>query len=1052
MRRRHFGGVRRADISGLCVLLALLLLGNLAELDRAVGQESSGEAPYKIFALKSISAEQARLYLGEARIGTVSVLPGANAVLVTAGADDLAKAQAVLNLVDVNEPFVVKAVLSGEELRGIPSNQQLAEKIGGISIGSFSSPPDAKAKTRAIVGVHKGALLVLAPTNRFGQIVTAVEELRKEMAQAKPADQLPERPDIKSIVEKIEIVEPNDVNEPNAVTTRPTAPKPTQKPIDEPEPSSIYRPASVADGSKELTLNLPGTIGIIDLIDLAAQYLQLDFMYDPKVVTGEVTLKLSGKLRGPIKVKELYPLLEVVLKYKNFAMTRHGNLVVIVPLNEVLNYDPVLVEADRGRVLTGDVLVTRPFKLKYIDTASAQNLLQGLQLGATPIAPIEDARMIIVTDYAYRMPRIERVLELIDKPGEPKKFRFRQLKYTMAQNLVQKVKALAEQLQNLPITVGALQTAAAGQMIPSIPGRPTPVAPVPRPPVPTGRTQPTETAGQPTVYLDADERTNRILMIGLDRQLDTVEELIEALDVQQQDLRELKAYRIVHVDAEDARNKLTELGVISAAVATTTGRTGRFTSTDRITGQRTPGVTPVTTQPTPTASPFTSTMAREANEPLAGEPQVVVIEATNSLLVNATAEQHLQIDKILKFVDSTTEEQAIPYVIYPLESQKPEELASVIEKLIQETVKDKEGKIERVVKKTDEEIVIVPDEKSFSIIVYASKKNQEWIKKLIETLDKPRPQVLIDVTLVEISKTDKFEYDLNFIESFPDLVQTSGLTGSLGGGATAKVIVDQLRSTSLDRYVDIQSNKGNFTGFYADTHVNALLTAMQEKKYGRVLAKPKILVNDNEKGTISTTDTTYVTKKSSAPIGVIQSGQGGVTPPSYETSVQFEGYPAGIQLEITPHISEGNLLRLEISMTRSDFTSNPGDKPPDTTESKVGTVVTVPDRSTIILGGMIKLNQLKGGTKVPVLGDVPLLGVLFRSVSNEDIQKRLYVFVKAEVIRPAVENAAGLPDLEETSRKNRVAFEKFEQRFQRYQSVPGIRPGPMDPVKVLETE
>ena len=132
----------------------------------------------------------------------------------------------------------------------------------------------------------------------------------------------------------------------------------------------------------------------------------------------------------------------------------------------------------------------------------------------------------------------------------------------------------------------------------------------------------------------------------------------------------------------------------------------------------------------------------------------MIIEPTNSLLVNATDEQHAQVELILKYVDSVTDTTNIPYVIYPLENQKPEDLAGILEKLIQETVKDKDGKIEKVVKKTDEDIVIVPDENTFSIIVYASKRNQEWIKNLIETLDKRRPQVLIDVTRVEVSKSD----------------------------------------------------------------------------------------------------------------------------------------------------------------------------------------------------------------------------------------------------------------------------------------------------------
>jgi hypothetical protein len=57
-------------------------------------------------------------------------------------------------------------------------------------------------------------------------------------------------------------------------------------------------------------------------------------------------------------------------------------------------------------------------------------------------------------------------------------------------------------------------------------------------------------------------------------------------------------------------------------------------------------------------------------------------------------------------------------------------------------------------------LVIVPDKNTFSLIVYASRKNQEWIRKLIETLDRRRPQVLIDVVLVEIRKTDEFNYDV----------------------------------------------------------------------------------------------------------------------------------------------------------------------------------------------------------------------------------------------------------------------------------------------------
>jgi general secretion pathway protein D len=182
-----------------------------------------------------------------------------------------------------------------------------------------------------------------------------------------------------------------------------------------------------------------------------------------------------------------------------------------------------------------------------------------------------------------------------------------------------------------------------------------------------------------------------------------------------------------------------------------------------------------------------------------------------------------------------------------------------------------------------------------------------------------------------------------------------------------------------------------------------------------------VLVNDNEAGTISTTDTTFVTKKSSIPV---TSGTGGQQSTLIETAIDFESYEAGITLGIKPHISEGDLLQLEIELTRSDFGNVTSEKPPGQTASDVKTVVTVPEGSTIILGGMLKLNQSRGGSKIPILGDIPLIGLLFRSTGQGDIQSKLYVFVRAEIIRPAEALANARTGLERISDRDRATFEK----------------------------
>jgi len=812
-----------------------------------------------------------------------------------------------------------------------------------------------------------------------------------------------------------------------------------KKPDESAQPGiSVYNVEDIPNGSETLRLDLPDKCDIVLLLNLVGETLGLDFLYDDAKVKGQVTLKLQGKYSGPIKVKQLYPLLESVLRFKGFVMTRKENLVTVVPQEEALEIDPLLFtdrEKEKG-VKPGDVVIARVFELKHIDTTSAENLLKGMKL-AVSIEPIPEAKTLIVTGFAYRMPRVEELLEMIDKPGEPKKFRFRQLRYTMAQTLAEKVKTLAEQLGTISISIPEM---ASEEYAPSpqrqgetdaqyrlrIARERAAAAAKRRAEDARAQTRGApEQPSEPTVYLDADERTNRVLMIGLQKQLEQVDDLIDALDVEQQDLRTLELYRIEHVGAEDVKTKLQEIGIISASQTTT--RSERITATGK------------SSTPPPRSPVQTTTEEKGA---LVEEPQVVIIEPTNSLLVNGTAEQHARIASIIQYVDSQADLPSIPYVVYPLENQDPNQLQAVLEKLIMETTEkeDKEGKtITKEPRRNKERPpVIVADSKTYSLIVYANKQDQQWIESLIKQLDEYRPQVLLDVTLVEVTKNDEFSYDLNLISSFPDLTETSGITD----------IITDLSGAKRDRFIDLQAASGAGTGFYADRHINILLDAMQRKNYGRILARPKLLVNDNEQGTINATETTFIVRKETSFIPGTQEGSSIPT----EKDI-FESYDAGITLDIEPHISKGDQLRLAITMNRTDFrgielTST---KPPDTVTSEVTTVVTVPDGTTIILGGLERLKQNKGGNKVPILGDIPLLGGLFRNASNMDEQSRLYVFVKAHILRPGQE-LTGTSDIEVVSRKNRETFESFEEEMQKYEDWPGIKPKPMQPVRVLEMD
>jgi type II secretory pathway component GspD/PulD (secretin) len=211
-----------------------------------------------------------------------------------------------------------------------------------------------------------------------------------------------------------------------------------------------YDPVPTGDSNELLELDLPETLKLIDLLDLVGKYLHLDYLYDAGTLQNQV---VNLKVQGPIKVRDLYPLLESVLRFRGFVMTRKGNLVTVALAANIMDYDPALVDHETANVRYGDVVITRVFQMKYVDTASATNLLNNMKLGAT-IIPIAETGTLIVTGYAFRMERAEKLLEMIDKPGRPKQFKFRQLKYTMAKTLAPKVKTLIEQLGTISMVVG----------------------------------------------------------------------------------------------------------------------------------------------------------------------------------------------------------------------------------------------------------------------------------------------------------------------------------------------------------------------------------------------------------------------------------------------------------------------------------------------------------------------------------------------------------------------------------------------------------------------
>lgn len=1110
----------------VCLLLSLVVLaGCKSHPSKALQPVArTHESEKQVFELSHLSCEEAQAFISYIGLGTQSAIQAPHQLAVTGTMSDLHRVKVLLELVDCNIPYTVECLGPVAIARDLPTNSQIAAHMKQVVIGTFSNPPTGSQPHMILMDIHKDKVVAIVPKEIYPQLQEAINtkqstppvkssvisntnhELESPAFDTQLSELHTTQPEI-AISELIPLEsQSTSQKKPSVLVKQSKMPESDANSldsewsvprIDQVPHQTVLTDLNVTDANEILDLALPESIRLIDLLELVGQYLYFDMVYESQnIPNDEISLKLHGQLQGKVRIQDLYALLQTVLKFKGLAMIRKDvNLITVVPVSDVMDTDPALIDPNSDKIQAGDLVVTRLFVLQYVDAVSAKTFLENMKLSLA-ISIVERTQTLFVTCYTHRLERVEQLVRMIDQPGEARFFKIRTLRYTVVENLSQQIQTLAGQLQDLPVVISG------------------PVNPKPGSGS-SDRESPSNL--KKAVYLDTDVRTNRIITIGSKPQLDLIEKLIIALDVPLNDQRQMRPYHLGHIQTNQA------LSIISQLMETNTPESGRITGPAPGNGSRQTNQTNTSSFDKPqivmldsvntllvnatlqqhqrielilmhadavpeekrllksypvhhldatqvlttlheldllntTASDTVDNLSNpllppnainrrsgsEVSDPDLG-PKISVLQATNALLVFATEFQHKRLEKLLEHIDVPTQNVAIPYEIYFLENQPPNHLAEILQKIIQETVTDPEGKVQQVLQKTEDKIVIVPDEPTSSLIVYANKKNQDWINKLIKTLDRRRPQVLIDVTLVEIRKTNEFTYDLNLINGLPDLTQTSGQIGAFATGGQS--VAEKLQSLNRNSFTEFQSNSGAGSGFYGDQHINVLLSAMQSKNYGRILAKPKILVNDNETGTIKTTEMTYVSKKSSIPVS---GGGAGSNTTLIETAVEYEAYDAGITLEITPHTSEGDLLRLDISLNRSDFGTITGESPPDESSSDLTTNVTVPDASTIILGGMLRLNQTKAGKKVPILGDLPLIGLLFRGASNKDIQNKLYIFVRAEVIRPEETLRASQSALNRISDQNRDAFEQHEKDFQDYETLPCMRKDKLEPKGVLD--
>ena len=703
-------------------------------------------------------------------------------------------------------------------------------------------------------------------------------------------------------------------------------------------PAGVVRvqPTTAVAADREMVqLNLPENFEVKLLIDYVSQRRKVNVLYDDAAVRKRVTLVSPTQ----VPADSLMGLLAGVLKTVGLALVegdQPGWLKVVasqdlLPISSRMQTDPgELADAAASEV------IAQVFTLEHTSPDAADKGIRPLLSkpgGNSFIVP--NSNLILVTDYADTLRRVAQLIDLLDRPGPAARMRFVQARHLEAAELAQQVSSLLADSERL--------------------GAAAPPA-------------------QPRLILTAEPRTNQVIILSAGGDERRAMELIEALDVPTS--AETRTYRLQHVDPARIDNLIQSLIGPSAAQqyrSTTDAESGLLIVT---------------------APPY----VHQRIEELQSELDVVQTAQSASRvrfyrLVNTTAAEVLSTIRAMEGQDdygglasdfghgrdagqSRRSGQFSGPNAPPAPAGREAPLPPFFEPTTQPSDDDAvaSGGPSSVCTK---DAVLTADRNTNSIIVAASPAAQETYRQLIEMLDRRRPQVMIEVSLVTLDTSDNFSLGVELSRAGSAGKDKQYLTFSSFG------LSDIDPDTGV---LTIEPGIGFNGALVGPDILNIVIRTLATSGRAKVLSAPRMLINDNA--------TAILSSVAEAPFTSINASE-------TVSTTSFAGYAsAGTTLNVTPHISEGDHLQLEYSIELNSFTgSGSAGIPPPRQTNTLSSEVTVPDGYGVIVGGLTRRDKSYTDSRLPLLGRIPILKYLFGSYSWTDSQNTLFVFIRPVILR-----------------------------------------------------
>lgn len=495
--------------------------------------------------------------------------------------------------------------------------------------------------------------------------------------------------------------------------------------------------------------------------------------------------------------------------------------------------------------------------------------------------------------------------------------------------------------------------------------------------------------------------TNSIIITDVGSNIDHILKLVKELDTSgpQEDM---ELIQIVNADAKDIADKIKTIFEVGDDESAVTRRSSASTSTKK----RTAG-------------------AGTELQDVQAISRVIADERTNTLIIMGTKRMIVKVKSLISRLDTVLAGGSGTIHVYNLRYANAEEIEETLSKLVSGSSSSKDKKNSKNAKDTKNSanketattttptatsngaeleggVKIVADKATNQLIITASPKDYATlVEQVISKLDVTRPAIYLEATIMSMDVNKASTIGLSgLFGGILGNISGSDITGFASVASSVPLDIGSIAAASggvlgglgavSDAQIEFTDSQGNAVRLPSAT---AVLQALQTNTDVNVLSQPQMLIMDNEEAKFT--------------VGLkIPTITGGALSTNSVQSFNVEREETGLKLIINPQISDGNTIRLKIEQEISDVISTDDRLGPTLSNKSVETTIVAQDKQTVVIAGLMDDKSAVTVQKVPLLGDIPVLGNLFKTTNNAKTKSNLLIFITPYVVRESSDGFA----------------------------------------------